>query len=174
MPGQARTAPGGSQASGGLPPSPHQLKTMTASILSCHTDTLGPRSGGHVLRQTSHSATEKSTLQDAGQLAGVHRMQLRHKPGPYVLPGRTRKVKTGTGRMKGPYSGSCAQRSRPARARKVQEPGCSAAPGHFHFPPVSGPHLHWPQPPHLPALFRTVRSAWASGRLRGLGWARLD
>lgn len=28
--------------------------------------------------------------------------------------------------------------------------------------------------PHLPALFRTLRSAWASGRWRGLGWAPLD
>ncbi|XP_021053137.1 uncharacterized protein LOC110321279 [Mus pahari] len=138
---------------------------MTASILTCCMATLEPRSGGHVLRQTSHSATERSTLQDAGQLAGAHRMRLRHKPGPYVLSGRTRKVKTGTGRTKGPYSGSCA---RPESARAYQK--SSGAWAQRRPRPLSFPAgLGYPPPPAAaPSLACAVRDREIRLGLRAL------
>lgn len=58
VPGYTETAPGGCQAPGWLPPSLFPAEGQDSPHLTRSTTTLGPRSGGHALRQTGLSATE--------------------------------------------------------------------------------------------------------------------
>lgn len=102
-------------------------------------------------------------------------MRLRHKPRPYVLPRRTRKVKTRTGRTKGSYSGSCSgleparacQKSSGAQAQRCPRPFPFPASLRFPPPPAAAPSLACavPDPENCLGLRAMARTGLGSAGL---------
>lgn len=159
-PGHAGTA------LGGVPPSPHQLRTMTASISLGARPLWGPGVGDKQATQTLRGAPSKMRSSSRVRTGCGCAMSPGHMP----CPGARGKVKTGTGRTKGPHSGSCSppksaracRKSSVARAQRRPRPlTVPAGPGSS--PPPQSPHL-----PELPEILLGLRARTGLGPA-GLG-----